>query len=154
MKLSKILLQKEDRPKKQTPAPDCDNSEKEPENSKSPEAFASTDTQSKFGLLPLTHGQFSKTNAVPSSFNTFGKFVNELALVNPYEHPDELFRDSGIFPRFDLNQKPAKTYLPLPLNPDFTADKLKNFYTLMGEPMQQRINGTIVEKIKRLGNEK
>lgn len=114
---------------------------------KSPEIFSSGDTENGFGVLPMMQNQFTNTNLMPTSFNAFGKFVNELAIGNPFDHPDnEIFRDPNIFPPFDIKQHLQKTFMPSPISPNFVAENTKNFYSMIGEQsasgaMQHSMNG-------------
>ncbi|XP_058804413.1 uncharacterized protein LOC131671756 [Phymastichus coffea] len=64
-----------------------------------------------------------------TSYSPLSKFIQELALINPYDHPDnKIFRDPNVFPPFNIHHQNA--YLPLPVTPGYNEDRLKEFYDM------------------------
>lgn len=62
--------------------------------------------------------------------NPFTKYIQELALINPYDHPDnKVFRDPDIFPPFNVQQH-QNGYIPLPVRPAYHEENLKQYYAM------------------------
>ncbi|OXU29757.1 hypothetical protein TSAR_014807 [Trichomalopsis sarcophagae] len=76
---------------------------------------------------PMSHQEQTR----PLTFtNPFTKYIQELALINPYDHPDnKVFRDPDIFPPFNVQQH-QNGYIPLPVRPAYHEENLKQYYAM------------------------
>ena len=89
-----------------------------------------------FTMRPMIAQHNANTNRFPpmtltsqNNYNPFTKYIQELALINPYDHPDnKIFKDPDIFPPFNVQQQQG--YIPLPVKPAYHEEHLKTFYAL------------------------
>lgn len=141
-----ILLQHSDQPKEPRIINDCKDMERPFHKSGSMKEQPSH--PNNFGSLsnrPVAH-----TNAGPVStsslesqmpHNPFTKYLQEIALTNPYDHPDNgIFRDPDVFPPFNIQQQMHSGQLPLPLKNPHEEDNEKYYPMQIG---QNTSNGII-----------